>query len=251
MSSSDSSLAYTYEHIDDEIDRSFRVAPEIDPSRTALLVLDVQKLIVDPKGAAYVESVAGAPAGKDVVEPIKRVVECARQAEIPVFWSLWGLRPDGLDAGVCTLKWPGLKPGHPDSPASWGNRDAELADGLEPLANEPVVKRSRFSCLSGTAFDEWLRQLDIEYVAIAGVTTANCMHSTTIDLWNRNYKVIVLADTATSIPNPKPNQPLGTGQHWEALRNIQMNYGDVLLSTEFVELLDRALSAKEPAGVIS
>ena len=37
--------------------------------------------------------------------------------------------------------------------------------------------------------------------------------------------------------------PPGYGQHWEALRNIQMNYGDVLLSTEFLEMLERGTAA--------
>ena len=29
---------------------------------------------------------------------------------------------------------------------------------------------------------------------------------------------------------------MGTGQHWEALRNIQMNYGDVRTSKEFIDM---------------
>lgn len=244
-----SSLDYTYNHLDETIDRTFMLSPEtLPPERTALLALDIQKLIVDPKGAAHVESVGGAPAGRDVVQPCMNVIDACRNAGVQVLWSLWGLYGDGRDAGTCSLKWPPLKPGEPDSPASWGNRDAELADGLEPRDDEPVMYKHRFCSLYNTPMDEYLRQWDIEYLAIAGVTSANCLHATAIDAWNRNYKVIALADTTTAIPHSAlsggasgPGEPPpGYGQHWEALRNVQMNYGDVLLSTEFLKKIGQA-----------
>lgn len=239
------SLSYTLEHLDEVIDRSAMVAPEIDASRTALLMLDPQRLIMEPEGAAYVESVGGAPSGEDVIEPCERVLERARAEGIPVVWSLWGLRPDGLDAGMCALKWPPLNPGTADSPASWGNPDTEeLGGSLEPREGEPVIRKGRFSTFYDTPFDEYLRQLGIEYLVIAGVTSANCAIATSIDGWNRSYKMIVLADCTTSIPSPHSSDvPMGYGQHWEALRNIQMNYGDVITSHE---LFDKLEASKQP-----
>ncbi|MGH7169447.1 MAG: cysteine hydrolase family protein [Gemmataceae bacterium] len=232
-----SSLDYTYEHLDEWVPRDALVAPTIIPKRTAILALDVQKLITDPSGAAYVKSVGGAPEGKDVIAPINAVLKAARAKGIPVFWSLWGLRGDGWDAGVAAAKWPGLKPGKPESPASWGNRDAELDDHVKPASGELVFEKHRFSSFYNTHLDEWLRERDIDTLVIIGVTSANCAHATAIDGWNKNYKIIILADTTTAVPHPRPNQPLGTGQHWEALRNIQLNYGDVRTSREFIELI--------------
>ena len=240
-----SSLDYTYEHLDDVIDRTFRVAPEIDHTKTALLVLDLQKLICDPAGAAYVESVAGAPAGQDVLGPVRNVIDSCRDVGMHIMWSLWGLEGDGRDTGIAALKWPGMEPGTPGSPATWGNRDAELVDGFEALPGEPVVYKHRFSSCYNTPVLEYMREWGIETLVICGVTSANCAHATTIDAWNQNYKVIVLADTTTSIPHPGENQPLGTGQHWEALRNIQMNYGDILTSQEFLALLNDSTGSGE------
>jgi ureidoacrylate peracid hydrolase len=239
-----SSLDITYKHLDEFVPRDFLVAPEIDPSRTAVLALDIQKLIVDPKGAGYVQSVGGAPAGKDVIEPCNAVIKRAREVGIPVFWSLWGLRGDGLDKGMCAAKWPGLEPGTPQSPGSWGHRDAELDDHVKPLDTEVQMYKHRFSSFYNTPFDEYLRELQVDTVVIVGVTSANCAHATCIDGWNKNYKMIVLADCTTAVPHPRKDQPLGTGQHWEALRNIQMNYGDVLTSHEFLAKIDKALSKK-------
>ena len=42
---------------------------------------------------------------------------------------------------------------------------------------------------------------------------------------------------AAAIPATLENQPLGYGQHWECLRNVQANHGDVLLTTEFLKMI--------------
>lgn len=234
-----SSLQYTYDHIDEVIDRSARVASSIDPEKTLLLVLDMQKACVTPGGAMYIQSVGGAPEGKDVVQPVLNVLNACREKGIPVVWSLWGLRPDGKDAGLADKKWPGIVP-LSQFPGSWGNGGDELDDALQPLPDEPVMRKHRFSSFYGTALNEYMRRAGADTLVIAGVSTANCMITTAIDGANQDYKVIVLADTCAAIPAPLENQPLGYGQHWEALRNIQANHGDVLLSTELLELLEQA-----------
>ena len=76
-----SSLDFTYEHIDDYIDRSAMISETIDPEKTLLLVLDMQKACVTPGGAMYIESVGGAPEGKDVVPVVHRVLEACREKE--------------------------------------------------------------------------------------------------------------------------------------------------------------------------
>lgn len=243
-----SSLDFTYQHLDDVLDRGSRVITEIDPGKTLLLVLDMQKLIIDPEGAGYVKSVGGAPEGIDTIEPTNGVIDACRAAGIPVVWSLWGLRPDGMDKGICAPKWPGLEPGTPASPASWGNRDAELHDAMQPRDDEPQMYKHRFSSFYHTPLDEFMREVGADTLIIAGVTSANCGVATSLDAWNMNYKVAILADTTTAVPATNEDQPLGYGQHWEALRNIQMNYGDVLLSTEFLELLEKGVQASPPAA---
>lgn len=248
-----SSLDFTYEHLDDVVDRSAMVSPTIDASKTVLLVLDMQKLIVTPGGAGYVESVGGAPEGKDTVEQVNRTIEVCRERGIPIVWSLWGLRGDGLDAGRAKEKWPGLNPGAPDSPASWGNRDAEFDDAMKPREDEPVMYKHRFSSFYHTPLDEYMRELGADTLVIAGVTSANCAITTAIDGWNMNYKMILLADTTTAVPASNKDQPLGYGQHWEALRNFQMNYGDVLTVDEFVEKVGdtQGVKSKATAGAAS
>lgn len=230
-----SSLDYTYENLDKIMDRSRNVAPTIDPKKTMLLVLDMQKACAEPGGAMYIPSVGGAPEGKDVVEPVQRVLEACRAKAIPVAWSLWGLRPDGLDAGFADTKW-GLEGQLKEFPGSWGNGGDELVDGLEPQEGEPVIRKHRFSSFYHTALNEYMKRVGADTLVVAGLSTGNCQLATAIDGANQDYKIVVLADTTAAIPSGLEDPP-GYGQHWEALRQIQANHGDVKTSLEFLELI--------------
>ncbi|WP_010530524.1 isochorismatase family cysteine hydrolase [Lentibacillus jeotgali] len=244
-----SSLKFTLENIDKVIDRSFMASPEIDPKRTTLLVLDMQPMCNNPDGGLYIPSVGGAPSGQDVIKPVEKVLEQFRKAGSQVVFSQWGLRPDGLDKGICALKWPPLNPGTPESPASWGNPQTDSFSGnLQPREGEPTVRRSRFSAFQSTPLGEFMRENNSDTLVIAGISTANCVITTTIDAWNQNYKVVVIADGAAAVPSSHTlDVPEGYGQHWEFLRNIQMNYGDVITSDECFERLEASKSKYQKA----
>ena len=231
-----SSLDFTYKHIDDHIDRSAMLAPTIDPKKTMLLVLDMQKACAEPGGAMYIPSVGGAPEGKDVVQPVVDVLEACRAKGIPVVWSLWGLRPDGKDAGFADVKW-GLVDQLATFPGSWGNGGDELVDELNPLPDEPVIRKHRFSSFYGTALTEYMRRAGCDTLVVAGLSTGNCQLATAIDGANQDFKIVVLADTTAAIPSGK-DDPMGYGQHWEALRQIQANHGDVRTSIEFLQMIE-------------
>ena len=230
------------------VDRSNAFIDKIDKKRTVLHMLDVQNLCLDPKGADYIESVGGAPSGKDTQGPAKRVLGRARAEGFPVVWSLWGLQPDGSDAGIGKYKAPGICDGKPDSPGSHGTWDGQLVDGFEPLPGEHVFQKHRYSSFYGTALNEYLTEHDAKYLVICGSSTANCVYTTAMNGWERNYHVIVLGDTGAAIPIYRKGKiplwekevPMGYGQHWEALRTIQASYGDVMSHDEFFELIDRS-----------
>ena len=59
-----SSLDYTYENLDKVVPRSNFLAPTIDPKKTMLLVLDMQKACAEVGGAMYIESVGWRPGGQ-------------------------------------------------------------------------------------------------------------------------------------------------------------------------------------------
>ena len=244
-------MATYRELVDKYIDRSNRFIHDVDPKRVGVLMLDVQNLCLNPKGADYIESVGGSPTGAETLGPAKKVLNRARAEGFPVFWSMWVLRPDGADAGIGKFKAPEVMGGKPDMPGSHGTWNGALCDGLEPRFGEPVIQKHRYSTFYGTPFNEWLSEKNVDTLVICGSSSANCVQTTAQDGWNRNYKVIVLADTCTAVMVNRGNielwkQPIpqGYGQHWEALRTIQASYADVMVSDEFFEILDRSKVAR-------
>lgn len=201
-----SSLDFTYEHIDEFIDRSRMINTSIDPKRTMLHVLDMQKGCAEPGGAMYIPSVGGAPEGKDVIQPVVNVLEAARRHGMAVTWSMWGLRPDGADAGYADIKW-GLQGQLETWGGSWGNGGDELVDELVPLPNEPVIRKHRFSSFYGTPLREYMRRAGVDTLVVAGLSTGNCQLATAIDGNNQDFKMITLADTTAAIPSGLQDPP--------------------------------------------
>jgi hypothetical protein len=97
-------------------------------------MLDVQNLCLDPGGADYIQSIGGAPSGGDTLGPAKRVLERARAEGFPVLWSLWGLQPDGSDAGIG--KYKGALNVLGRARCTWQPRDLErpIGKGIRPAS---------------------------------------------------------------------------------------------------------------------
>ena len=228
------------------VDRSNSFTKKLDLKRTVLHCLDIQNLCLNPRGADYIESVAGAPSGADTLGPAMRILDLAREKGIKVTWSMWGMRPDGADLGVYKLKYPSWK--DHDLPFNHETWNGALCDGFEPRKGEPVIKKHRNSSFYGTPLNEYLTEDNAEYLIIVGSSTANCVPTTARDGFDRGFKVIVVADAGTAIPvnphgrNPKYDDatPEGFGQYWELLRNIQVQYAEVMSSDELVALIERS-----------
>jgi len=61
----------------------------LKPSRTAVIVVDMQKVFCEPDGALYV------PATAEVIRPITALLESARAAAVPVIYLRHVVRGDG------------------------------------------------------------------------------------------------------------------------------------------------------------
>jgi len=132
------------------------------------------------------------------------------------------------------LKW-GLVGQLSTFPGSWGNGGDELDDALKPLDDEPVIRKHRFSSFYGTPLNEYMRRAGADTLVIAGVSTANCAvtyrgRRRQPGLQGHRARRLVVRHSGVAAGPAARLRP-----HWEALRNIQANHGDVLLSTEFLQ----------------
>ncbi len=166
---------------------------EINPSRTALIIVDMENDFV-AEGAPLRAKMAPA-----VVPPLKRALAHARKTGMRVIFTTHAHRRDGCDMGVFGRSKPPIVEG---KALVDGEEGIEIYDELKPLPNEVVIKKRRYSAFYGTDLDIVLRSSGMEAVIITGVTTENCCHATARDALFHNYGVIFLSDATGTFDYP-------------------------------------------------
>jgi nicotinamidase-related amidase len=152
--------------------------------QSCLLVIDMQRYFVDPKGAAFL------PGAQAVLGNVQRLIRAFRAAGRPVIYTRHVHHPDRLDAGIMAQWWGDM--------IMEGTPDSEIYHALAPLENEKVVTKHRYSAFYNTDLELILRVLKTEDLALCGVMTNLCCESTARDAFHRDFRVFFHADaTAT------------------------------------------------------
>ncbi len=165
----------------------------IDPLRSALLIIDMEKAFVNPGAALWIRGAV------ETVPRIATVIEEARDAGIPVIWVKRIYQADGSDMELPRRKelfsrgLYGVL-----APNSTGLNSIEEPDGLVRRLDEKVIIKPRFSAFFHTELDEYLRSKDIDTVLLAGTTTPNCIRCTCYDAISLDYRCVVLEPCCSS-----------------------------------------------------
>jgi nicotinamidase-related amidase len=120
-----------------------------------------------------------------VIFKINRLVETARDVDIPVIWSKESHRHDGTDRGT-ELLWENAT--HTESD-TWGeNFHNQLAVNEESMnSGEYIVKKRRYNLFYGTDLMHLLNMFDTDTVILTGVTTSVCVQYTAQGALERDY----------------------------------------------------------------
>ncbi len=204
----------------DEVDWRVAIAPYdrpevvFRPASTALLVIDMQKVFLDPDGTSFL------PASVEASQQLSLVIEACRQARVPVIYTKHEHHDPLQDGGSMARWWKGL--------IMKGTSDADFADDIRPLDGERVIHKARYSAFAGTPLEMILRSMNIRDLIIGGVMTNLCCESTARDAFVRDFNVFFLGDgTATA------DDILQVA----TLRNIAFGFGRVLDVAETLRLL--------------
>lgn len=167
----------------------------IAPSRTAVVVIDMQVDFASPDGAlgAYVDMSLVQPA----VAAAERLVEAAREAEVPVvFVGLFTTPETDSPSWKARMR----RRGDPDSESALCREGEPGSDfhGPKPAPGELVVKKTRYSGFGGTDLDARLKALGVDTLVVAGLTTECCVDSTVRDAFALDYHVFVAADACAA-----------------------------------------------------
>jgi len=174
----------------------------IDPARTAIIVIDMQRDFLEPGGF-------GESLGNNVsllqaaVGPIKALLTGARAMGMLIIHTREGHRPDMSDAPRAKVERgaPSVRIGAPGPMGRIlirGEPGQDIIPELYPLAGEPVIDKPGKGAFYATELLNILRNRDIESLIICGVTTEVCVHTTVREANDRGYRCIVPGDCCAS-----------------------------------------------------
>jgi ureidoacrylate peracid hydrolase len=198
----------------------------IDPSRTALVVIDMQSTFCEPGGPAEV------PTSRGIVGPINALTHRLRPLGVPVVWILhanthsagrsdWEVFFNNVVAGeVRERTLESLAPGRQ---TVWTE--------LETTPADIIIIKNRYSALSvgSSPLERVLRNLNIDTVLIAGTKTNVCCETTARDAMMLDFKVVMVEDCCAA---------LSDDEHRAALETIIQQFGDVMTSDDVVARLN-------------
>jgi gluconolactonase len=161
---------------------------ELDPSRTALIIQDLQNDVMIEDGA-FADS--GSPvhaAEQNVVENVKSLAAACRKAGIPVI-HVWYIVEEG--APGLKLNAPlfqGLKEANALVRGTWG---AAPAEGLEPEQGDLIVEKMRMSAWQGTKLETMLAGLGVDTIIVTGAWTNMSIEHTARSGADKGFYMIV------------------------------------------------------------
>jgi biuret amidohydrolase len=174
----------------------------IDPRRTALIVIDMQRDFLEPGGF-------GESLGNDVsllnaaVGPCRRLLDSARRHGVLVIHTREGHRPDLTDAPPAKVERgaPSARIGAPGPMGRIlvrGEPGHDIVKELYPAAGEPVVDKPGKGAFYATDLHSILQNRSISALIVCGVTTEVCVHTTVREANDRGFRCLVPGDCCAS-----------------------------------------------------
>ncbi len=173
--------------------------------KPALVIIDFVRAYLDRDSPLY----AGV---EDALEHCVRLLKAARSAGIPVLHTNVSFTPGGVDGGVFFRKVAALRAFERGSPMG------AFAEGLEPLAAEPVITKQYASAFFGTSLASTLTALGVDTVLIAGLSTSGCVRASAVDAVQYGFIPVVVRE-AVGDRDPGP--------HEANLFDLQAKYAEV------------------------
>jgi nicotinamidase-related amidase len=156
---------------------------DLDPTRTALVVVDMQNGFCHPEGSLY------APDSEAAIEPVAGLVERARDAGASVVCTRDVHPPEQFaDAHYYDEfdRW-----GEHVVEGSW---ETELVEELDPREDDLVVVKHTYDAFYETQLEGWLDAHGIDDLVICGTLANVCVLHTASSAGLRDYRPILVED---------------------------------------------------------
>ncbi len=181
---------------------AFEVALKLQPGKTALLVVDMQRGFLDPGEAMEV------PPAREIIPRIRTLIDLFREKRLPVLFTeftyterapllVGELHPEHRRAAPGGPRGFGM----PSSSCLEGEASVRVTPELAPQPGELVVTKFHYDGFNGTPLDAALRSRGVTHLVLTGTMTDVCVLATVVGGMNREYRMTVVGDaTATLSP---------------------------------------------------
>ena len=199
---------------------------DLDPQRTALIVIDLQYAFMDDEiGHAVV------PTARDIVPNVNRLAAAVRASGGGVFWikntfdeackTEWSVMQDMATRAMRQKRAAAM---------SEGTKGHDLWPTLDVRPGDEIVKKYRFSAFLPGASDlpARLRARGFDTVLITGTVTNICCESSARDAMMSNFRVVMVSDG---------NAANTQAEHEASLTAFYLTFGDVMDTDMLVGLL--------------
>jgi ureidoacrylate peracid hydrolase len=201
---------------------------DLDPSHTALVVVDLQNAFMhDDIGHAV------CPAARDIVPEVNRLAVTVRATGGGVFWikNTYDERAAIEWSNMDAMVTPEARRRRAAA-MSEGTKGHDLWPDLDVRPDDEIVRKYRFSAfLPGTSELPYrLRARGFDTVLIAGTVTNVCCESSARDAMMSNFKTIMVTDA---------NAAMTKAEHEASLIAFYLIFGDVMDTDFAIQRLTR------------
>ena len=157
------------------------VEVRVDPTHTALVVVDMQNDFVHQGGSLLV------PDAEATIPAINRLLEFARVHGIRVVYSQDSHRDGDPEWRI----WP-----EHAREGTWG---WQIVDELAPAQDDVVLRKLRYDAFYGTPLDHLLRLWGVDTLVICGTIANTGVHYTAASAALRWYDVVIPRDAISAL----------------------------------------------------
>jgi maleamate amidohydrolase len=174
--------------------------------RPALVVVDMTLGFTDPTSPLGTTATSA-------VDAIRGLLESARAADIPIVFTTCVHDPASPDSNAWCRKIPAHRR------LERGSRWVQIDPRLEMRPSETIVEKRFASAFFGTDLGQRLKELGVDTIIVAGMTTSGCVRATVVDGCSLGFRVIVVEEAVAD----RARLP-----HLASLFDIDAKYADVV-----------------------
>ena len=201
---------------------------DLDPAKTALVVVDMQNAFMLP-GVAH----ALCPMAENIVPNINRLAQVVRATGGTVVWIKTTFKDDALKNWSTYFEMVTPQQGAKRIEAlAADSKGHELWPTLDVRPDDLIVEKNRFSAfIQGSSnLAEVLRDRGLDTILVTGTVTNVCCESTARDAMMLNFKTIMVTDGNAAVTDDDHNASLAA---------FYLTFGDIMSTELLVACLER------------